>query len=384
MKDRIYLDYAATAPVLPEVLEAMLPFFMEQYGNPSGIHGSGREARKAVEQARRQVADVLGAENSEICFTSGGSESDNLAIQGTAFALREKGMHLITSRIEHPAVLNTCKWLEKQGFEVTYLTPDAYGFISPESVKDAIRKDTILVSIMTANNEIGTLEPVGEIGRICREKGVLFHTDAVQAVGMIPCRIQDLNADMVSMSAHKFHGPKGVGALYIRKGTRMDALIHGGSQEKGLRAGTENVPGIVGMGRAIGIAADEMPGTAERVCRLRNMLIHMILDRICDVKLNGHPEKRLPNNCHLSFAGIDSEALLLRMDLEGIAVSGGSACTSGSVEPSHVLQAIGLSDEYRKGSIRLTLGRETTEQEMIETAEALIRIVTDLRSMCGR
>ena len=238
MKDRIYLDYAATAPVLPEVLEAMLPFFMEQYGNPSGIHGSGREARKAVEQARRQVADVLGAENSEICFTSGGSESDNLAIQGTAFALREKGMHLITSRIEHPAVLNTCKWLEKQGFEVTYLTPDAYGFISPESVKDAIRKDTILVSIMTANNEIGTLEPVGEIGMICREKGVLFHTDAVQAVGMIPCRIQDLNADMVSMSAHKFHGPKGVGALYIRKGTRMDALIHGGSQEKGLRAGT--------------------------------------------------------------------------------------------------------------------------------------------------
>jgi cysteine desulfurase len=344
LKDRIYLDYAATAPVLPEVLEAMLPFFMEQYGNPSGIHGSGREARKAVEQARRQVADVLGAENSEICFTSGGSESDNLAIQGTAFALREKGMHLITSRIEHPAVLNTCKWLEKQGFEVTYLTPDAYGFISPESVKDAIRKDTILVSIMTANNEIGTLEPVGEIGMICREKGVLFHTDAVQAVGMIPCRIQDLNADMVSMSAHKFHGPKGVGALYIRKGTRMDALIHGGSQEKGLRAGTENVPGIVGMGKAIGIAADEMPGTAERVCRLRNMLIHMILDRICDVKLNGHPEKRLPNNCHLSFAGIDSEALLLRMDLEGIAVSGGSACTSGSVEPSHVLQAIGLSD----------------------------------------
>ena len=384
MKNRIYLDHAATTTVSKAVLDAMLPFFTECPGNASAVYATGREARKAVEEARKQVAAAIGAEPREILFTGGGSESDNQAVKGTAFALREKGKHIITTAVEHPAVLNTCKWLEKQGFEVTYLTPDAYGFISPESVKDAIRKDTILVSIMTANNEIGTLEPVGEIGRICRGKGVLFHTDAVQAVGMIPCRIQDLNADMVSMSAHKFHGPKGVGALYIRKGTRMDALIHGGSQEKGLRAGTENVPGIVGMGKAIGIAADEMPGTAERVCRLRNMLIHMILDRICDVKLNGHPEKRLPNNCHLSFAGIDSEALLLRMDLEGIAVSGGSACTSGSVEPSHVLQAIGLSDEYRKGSIRLTLGRETTEQEMIETAETITRIVTDLRSMCGR
>lgn len=379
--DRIYLDYAATAPVLPEVLDAMLPFFVNRYGNPSGIHGEGRDTRRALEQARREVAQALGAESSEICFTSGGSESDNLAIQGTAFVLRGKGNHLITSRIEHPAVLNTCRWLEKQGFQITFLPVDEYGTVSPEAVREAIRPETILVSIMTANNEIGTLEPVAEIGAICRQKGVLFHTDAVQAVGMIPLRAGEMNADLISISAHKFHGPKGTGALYIRRGTRLDALIHGGSQERGLRAGTENVPGIVGMGKAITIAAAETEKSAERIGKLRDELVRLVRDRVPDTKVNGHPKERLANNCHFSFAGVDSEALLLRLDLAGIAVSGGSACTAGSTEPSHVLQAIGLEEELQKGSIRLTLGRETTPEEIKKTAQVLPEIVSDLRSM---
>ena len=379
--DRIYLDYAATAPVLPEVLDAMLPFFVNRYGNPSGIHGEGRDTRRALEQARREVAQALGAESSEICFTSGGSESDNLAIQGTAFVLRGKGNHLITSRIEHPAVLNTCRWLEKQGFQITFLPVDEYGTVSPEAVREAIRPETILVSIMTANNEIGTLEPVAEIGAICRQKGVLFHTDAVQAVGMIPLRAGEMNADLISISAHKFHGPKGTGALYIRRGTRLDALIHGGSQERGLRAGTENVPGIVGMGKAITIAAAETEKSAERIGKLRDELVRLVRDRVPDTKVNGHPKERLANNCHFSFAGVDSEALLLRLDLAGIAVSGGSACTAGSTEPSHVLQAIGLEEELQKGSIRLTLGRETTPAEIKKTAQVLPEIVSDLRRM---
>lgn len=379
--DQIYLDYAATAPVLPEVLDAMLPFFVTQYGNPSGIHGPGRNARRAVEQARRQVAQVLGAESSEILFTSGGSESDNLAIKGTAFALRNKGNHLITSRIEHPAVLNTCRWLEKQGFDVTYLPVDTCGMVSPDAVREAIRPETILVSIMTANNEIGTLEPVGKIGEICRRERILFHTDAVQAVGMIPVRAQDLNADLISISAHKFHGPKGTGALYLRKGIRLDALIHGGSQERSLRAGTENVPGIVGMGKAITVAAEEMEAVTGRIRKLRDEFEKMITEQIPGTKVNGHPEKRLPNNCHFSFAGVDSEALLLRLDLAGISVSGGSACTAGSTEPSHVLQAIGLEKELLKGSIRITLGRETTRDEMQKTAQVLTETVSDLRSM---
>ena len=381
--DRIYLDYAATAPVLPEVLDAMMPFFISRYGNPSGIHGTGRDAHKAVEEARRRTAAVLGAESREICFTSGGSESDNLAIQGTAFALREKGNHLITSRIEHHAVLNTCRWLEKQGFRVTYLPVDADGTVSPDAVRDAITPETVLVSIMTANNEIGTVEPVGEIGRICREKGVLFHTDAVQAAGMLPLRADEMNADLISLSAHKFHGPKGTGALYIRKGTRLDALIHGGSQERGLRAGTENVPGIVGLGKAIEIAEAERTANAERIRELRDLLIRRIRGAVPYVKLNGHPERRLPNNCHFSFAGVESEALLLRLDLAGIAASGGSACTSGSMEPSHVLKATGLEEELMKGSIRLTLGRETTAEEIEKTARVLPEIVKDLRAMRG-
>ena len=381
--DRIYLDYAATAPVFPEVLDAMLPFFVLRYGNPSGIHGTGRDARKAVEQARRQVAEALGAESGEICFTSGGSESDNLAIQGTAFALRSKGSHIITTCIEHPAVLNTCRWLEKQGFQVTYLPVDDRGVVSPDAVREAIRPETILVSIMAANNEIGTIEPVEEIGMICRERNVLFHTDAVQAVGMLSMQAKDVHADLISISAHKFHGPKGVGALYIRKNTRLDALIHGGSQERGLRAGTENVPGIVGMGKAIEITTGEMDKRTDEIRALRDLLIRSVMESIPGTVLNGHPEKRLPNNCHFSFAGIESEALLLRLDLEGIAASGGSACTSGSTEPSHVLQAIGLQEELMKGSIRLTLGCGNTREEIEKTARVLSVIVNDLRSMRG-
>ena len=379
--DRIYLDYAATSPVLPEVLDAMLPFFMSCFGNPSGIHENGRETRKAVEQARREVAETLGAESREIVFTSGGSESDNLAIEGTAFALREKGNHIITSQIEHHAVLNTCRWLEKQGFRVTYLPVDASGLVDPDSVRDAIGNDTVLVSIMTANNEIGTVEPVSKIGEICREKGVLFHTDAVQAIGMMNIHAAEINADLISLSAHKFHGPKGTGALYIRKGTKLESLIHGGAQERGLRAGTENVPGIVGMGKAITVAAKEREENQQRIRELRDQMIRIVLERIPGSQLNGHPEKRLANNCHFSFAGVESEALLLRLDLAGISVSGGSACTSGSMEPSHVLQAIGLKDEMLKSGIRMTMGRETTREEIEKTAEKMSEIIADLRQM---
>ena len=381
--DRIYLDYAATAPVLPEVLDAMLPFFVSAYGNPSGIHANGRETRKAVELARRRTAGVLGAESREICFTSGGSESNNLAVQGTAFAMRGKGNHIITSQIEHHSVLNTCRWLEKQGFRVTYLPVDADGTVDPENVRDTIRPETILVSIMTANNEIGTMQPVAQIGEICRGKGVAFHTDAVQAVGMLRTDVREMNADLVSLSAHKFHGPKGTGALYIRKGTRLDPLIHGGSQERGLRAGTENVPGIVGLGKAIETAEAEREENAARIRGLRKVLTDRILQNIPGARMNGHPEHRLPGNCHFSFPGTESEALLLRLDLAGISASGGSACTSGSVEPSHVLQAIGLKDEMLHSSIRLTIGRETTLKEIEKTAQILTEIVEDLRKLRG-
>ena len=381
--ERIYLDYAATAPVLPEVMDAMLPFFLKNYGNPSGVYKEGRETRKAVEEARRKIASVLGAESREICFTSGGSESDNLAIKGTALSLKNKGNHIVTSRIEHPAVLNTCIWLEKHGFRVTYLSPDSSGLIHPEAVDEVICAETILVSIMTANNEIGTIQPVAEIGEICRQKGIVFHTDAVQAVGQIPTNVRDMNADLMSLSAHKFHGPKGIGALYIRNGIRLDPVIHGGKQERGIRAGTENVPCIVGMGEAIRIADTEREENSQRILGLRNMLIKEVYKRIPGARLNGHPVQRLPNNCHFSFDGVESEALLLRMDLAGISVSGGSACSSGSMEPSHVLQAIGLNEGMLKGSIRLTLGRGTTPDEIKKTAQIMQEIVEDLLRLRG-
>ena len=381
--DRIYLDYAATAPVLPEVLDAMLPFFVSAFGNASGIHAEGREARKAVEQARRQTAAILGAENREILFTSGGSESNNLAVRGTAMALREKGNHIVTTSVEHPSVLNACRGLEKEGFRVTYLPVDTDGSVSPEDVRDAIGPDTLLVSVMAANNEIGTLQPVREIGEICRAKGVVFHTDAVQAAGLLKIDVKELNADLLSISAHKFHGPKGTGALYVRRGTRLEPLVRGGEQERGLRAGTENVPCIVGLGKALEIAAAEREENAARIRELRDILIRRILERVPGARLNGHPERRLPNNCHFSFTGIESEALLLRLDLAGIAVSGGSACTAGSMEPSHVLQAIGLKDDLLKSGVRLTLGRETRPEDIEKAAQILPEIVEDLRRMRG-
>ena len=384
MKNRIYLDYAATTPVAPEVLEAMLPFFSEGWGNASAVYATGREARRAVEDARKAVATAIGAQPQEICFTSGGSESDNTAICGTARALIEKGKHIITTAIEHHAVLNTCKQLQKEGFEVTCVYPDREGRIDPEEIRKAIRQDTILVSVMTANNEIGTIEPVREIGRICKENGIVFDTDAVQTIGTIPVNVQDINCDLLSMSAHKFYGPKGVGALYIREGTRLNPLITGGEQERGLRAGTENVPGIVGLGKAITLAAEDMERHAAHMCRMRDRIMEGLLHSVPRAALNGTKENRLPNNCSFRFDGIDGEALLLRLDLAGIAASAGSACTAGSRETSHVLKAIGLTEEEAKSSLRLTVGVRTTEEEADETIRTVGEIVKDLRNMYKR
>ena len=381
MKNRIYLDHAATTPVSKTVLEAMLPFFTEIPGNASAVYATGREARKAVEKARRQVAAAIGAEPREILFTGGGSESDNLAVKGTAFALQGKGKHIITTAIEHHAVLNTCEWLEKQGFEVTYLRPDAEGRIDPQDVRNALREDTILISVMAANNEIGTIEPTAEIGAIAREAGVTFHVDAVQAAGAVTIGVNAWNADLLSLSAHKFYGPKGVGALYVRRGVRIDPLIHGGEQERGLRAGTENTAGIVGMGQAIEEAAAALEENSRKTSFLRDRLTEGILNNLPDVKLNGPREGRLPNNCSVCFERVDGEALLLRMDLAGIAGSAGSACTAGSQETSHVLKAIGLTEEEARGSLRLTTGPENTEEEIDETVRAVKEIVEDLRKM---
>ena len=381
MKKTIYLDHAATTAVSRSVLAAMLPYFSDCPGNASAVYGAGREARKAVEKARKQAAAAIGAEPREILFTSGGSESDNLALKGTAFALKNKGRHLITSAIEHSAVLNTCRWLGEQGFEVTYLQPDSKGRISPEKVQDAVRDDTILVSIMAANNEIGTIEPVAEIGAAAHEKGILFHTDAVQAIGSIPVNVNDWNADLLSISAHKFYGPKGTGALYIRRGTRIDNLIHGGEQERGLRAGTENVPGIAGLGMAIEEAAARLEENAQRTASLRDRLLRGIMEHIPDVKINGPEENRLPNNCNICFDRFDGEALLLRLDLAGIAASSGSACTAGSQEISHVLRAVGLTEKEARGSLRLTTGPDNTEEEIDKAIRVISEIVEDLRSM---
>ena len=381
MMNRIYLDHAATTPVSAQVLEAMIPFFSDCWGNASSVYGTGREARKAVEKARRQVAEAIGAEPREILFTGCGSESDNLAVKGTAFALKEKGRHIITTDIEHPAVLNTCRWLEKHGFEVSYITPDKEGYIAPEKILAAIREDTILISMMAANNEIGTIEPVAEVGAAAREKGICFHTDAVQAAGAVPINVNEWKADLLSISAHKFYGPKGAGALYVRHGTHIDSLIHGGEQERGLRAGTENVPGIVGLGTAIEAANKELKQNADKMTRLRERLINSILSEIPGTKLNGPREGRLPNNCNISFDKIDGEALLLRLDLAGIAASSGSACTAGSQEISHVLKAIGLTYQEAKGSLRLTTGTGNTEAEIDEAVTVIHEIVNDLRSL---
>ena len=379
--DRIYLDNAATTAVSPEVLEAMLPYFTQCFGNPSSIHSTGRDARRVVDAARRQVAAAIGAQPQEIYFTAGGSESDNWAIKGTAFAKKSRGNHIITSAIEHHAVLHTCAWLEKQGFEVTYLPVDEFGRVRVEDVEKAITDKTILITIMAANNEIGTIQPIAEIGKLAHDKGILFHTDAVQAIGAMPIDVNTMHIDMLSMSGHKFHGPKGIGALYIRKGVKIDQYLHGGAQERGQRAGTENLAGIVGMGKAIEIATQHLEENAARLTILRDKLIDGILAEIPDVRLNGHRSQRLPNKVNVSVRYVEGEALLLRLDLAGIAGSSGSACTSGSLDPSHVLLAIGLPHEIAHGSLRLSLGTDTTEAEIDEVLDKLPGIVKNLRDM---
>jgi len=376
----VYMDHAATTFTKPEVLAEMLPYFTERFGNPSSVYSLARESKQAVEAARGRVAEALGARPEECYFTAGGSESDNWALKGVAFANRKKGNHIITSRIEHHAVLHPCQWLEKQGFEVTYLPVDQSGLVAPSDLEAAIRKDTILVSVMFANNEIGTIEPVGELGAIAHEHKVPFHTDAVQAVGNAPIDVQKMNIDLLSLSAHKFYGPKGVGALYIRRGTRIDSLIHGGGQEQKKRAGTENLAGIVGLGKAIELATQDIEGHNRKIQAMRDRLIKGIL-AIPHTRLNGHPEKRLPGNVNISVEFIEGESMLLSLDGFGVCGSTGSACTSGSLEPSHVLLAIGLTHEIAHGSLRLTLGDANREEDVDYVLQVLPGVVDRLRAM---
>lgn len=379
--DRIYMDNAATTAIAPEALAAMLPCFGQVYGNASSIHSTGRDARKRLEEARRTVANLLGAKPNEIYFTSGGSESDNWAIKGAAFANRAKGNHIITSAIEHHAVLHTCQWLEKQGFEVTYLPVDEFGFVTAEQLEKAIRPDTTIVSVMAANNEIGTIEPIAELGKVCKAHNVLFHTDAVQAIGSVKIDVREMNVDMLSLSGHKFHAPKGIGALYVRKGVHLQRLINGGAQERGQRAGTENLASIVGLGKAIKIANAGIEKHNAQLSEIRDHMIRRILSEIPYTRLNGHPQTRLPGNVNVCFRFIEGEALLLSLDIKGIAASSGSACTSGSLDPSHVLLAIGLPHEIAHGSLRLTISDETTMEEADYTVDALVEIVARLRAM---
>jgi len=381
MGRRVYLDNAATTFTRKEVVDEMLPYFTDIYGNPSSVHSFGREAKKALETARERVAKALNAQSSEIFFTSSGTEADNWAIKGVALANQKKGNHIITTSIEHHAVLHTCQYLEKQGFDITYLPVDQYGLVTPEQVKEAITDKTVLISIMFANNEIGTIMPIKEIGAIAKERGVYFHTDAVQAVGNIPIDVNELNVDLLSLSGHKFYGPKGVGALFVRRGVKIHPFMHGGAQERNRRAGTENLPAIVGLGKAIEIAVEKLPEHAKQVSKLRDKLIKGIMEKIDYVHLNGHPEKRLPGNVNFSFEFIEGESLLLSLDLKGIAGSSGSACTSGSLDPSHVLLAIGLSHELAHGSLRLTIGEQNTEEEIDYVLEVLPDIVQRLREM---
>ncbi|HIU33375.1 MAG TPA: cysteine desulfurase NifS [Candidatus Pullichristensenella excrementigallinarum] len=378
---RVYMDNAATTRVTEPVLEAMQPYFCEIYGNPSSLHSFGREAHKALDHARQQVADAIGANPNEIYFTGCGTESDNWALRGAAYARQGKGRHIITTQIEHHAILHTCEQLEKEGFEVTYLPVDEYGFVRPESLQAALRPDTTIVSIMAANNEIGTVEPIAELCKIAKDAGALFHTDAVQAVGAIPIDVKAWNVDMLSMSGHKLHAPKGVGALYIRSGVRIDRLIRGGAQERNQRAGTENLASIVGLGQAIELACRTLPERAARISALRDHMIGRILAEIPYTRLNGHPEKRLPGNANVSIRFIEGEALLLRLDMAGIAASTGSACASGSLDPSHVLLAIGLPHEIAHGSLRLSLSEENTLEEADYAVDQLKEIVRFLRNM---
>ena len=377
----VYLDNAATTRPRREVVEAMLPYLGDKYGNPSSIYGIGREARAALDEARDTVARILGAEAGEIVFTGSGTEADNAAIKGVAFANRDRGDHIITSAIEHHAVLDSAKRLEKRGFRVTYVPVDSYGMVDPADVEAAITDKTILISIMHANNEVGTIEPIEEIARIAKEHGVYFHTDAVQTAGHIPIDVNRLGVDLLSLSAHKFYGPKGVGALYVRRGVRMERYLDGGGQERNRRAGTENVAGIVGLAKALELAVSEMNDEAGRVSQLRDRLIRGVMDRITHVRLNGHPTRRLPGNASFCFEFIEGESLLLNLDMLGVCGSSGSACTSGSLKPSHVLLAMGIPHEVAHGSLRLTLGRYNTEEDVDYVLEHLPGIVAKLRAM---
>ena len=382
---RIYLDHAATTPVDREVIETMLPYFSKYYGNASSLHSFGREAYEALEKSREQVAKILNAENKEILFTSGGTESDNLALKGVAYKNRDKintnGPHIITSSIEHPAVLETCKYLEKEGFKIKYLSVDKYGIVDLDELSESITKDTFLISIMFANNEIGTVQPIEEIGKIAEENNVIFHTDAVQAIGKIPIDVKKLNVDMLSISSHKIYGPKGVGALFIRKSLNIKPIINGGGHERGLRSGTENIPGIVGLGKACELSRERLDRDIIYMKRLRDKLIKGVLEKIEESYLNGHPEKRLVNNAHFRFTAIEGESILMSLDEKGIAASTGSACSSKELQPSHVLLAIGLSPVEAHGSLRLTVGRENTEEEIDYVIETLPEVVSKLREI---
>jgi cysteine desulfurase len=378
----IYLDNNATTPLAPEVLDAMLPFLKEKYGNASSIHSAGREAKKALEDSRETIAGILGAASPEsICFTGSGSEADNLAIQGVARGLRARGNHIVTSAVEHPAVLNTCGALEEEGFKVTYVKPDGTGMIPAEAVAEALRDDTILISIMHANNETGTINPIHDIGKIARARNILFHTDAVQSLCKVPFTVDELGVDLLSISAHKVHGPKGVGALYIREGVQLKPLIYGGHHEGGRRAGTENVAGIVGLATAARISWEGLENETGRMRAMRDILERGLLEKIPQIQLNGHPTMRLPNTLNLSFPFVESEALLLELDLKGVAVSSGSACTSGTGEPSHVLLAMGIPHELCRGSLRFSLGRENRPEDIDYVLSVLPEIVERIRAM---
>lgn len=381
MSKIIYMDEAATTRTSPEVVKVMLPYFSEYYGNPSSVYTLGQKSKDAITEARKKIADALGAQAEEIYFTSGGSEADNWALKATAEYYKNKGKHIITTQIEHHAILHTAQWLEKQGFEVTYLPVDHDGVVDLEELKRAIRPDTILISVMFANNEIGTIEPIQEIGKIAHENGILFHTDAVQAFGQIPINVNEFNIDMLSTSGHKMNGPKGIGFLYIRKGIKIGSFIHGGAQERKRRASTENVPAIVGFGKAVEIAMETMESRTKAIQKLRDYLIEKVMSEIPYVKLNGHPIKRLPNNVNFSFRFIEGESMLLFLDQAGICASSGSACTSGSLDPSHVLLAIGVPHEIAHGSLRLTLAEDVTIEDIDFVINELKGIIERLRSM---
>ena len=380
-RKRIYFDHSATTAVLPEVHEAMVPYFLERYGNPSSIHSFGREAKVALEDARRKVAGLLNAEPEEIVFTSGGTESDNLALKGVAMCEGRRGGHIVTTGIEHHAVLEPCEWLKRFGFEITHVPVDSEGLADVGDIEGAIRSDTVLISVMMANNEIGTIQPVREIGAIARSKGVPFHTDAVQAIGKLPIDVKADNVDLLSLSAHKFHGPKGVGALFVKKGTRIEPIIHGGGQEGGLRSSTLNVAGAVGLGKASEIAKRDLEPTSQKMRAIRDRIIKAVPELVPNSYLNGHSTKRLVNNANFRFDFIEGEGLILQLDFKGIATSTGSACSTGSLEPSHVLLALGLKHEEARGSLRITLGRENTQEEAEYLLEVLPGIVSKLRDI---